>query len=80
MVKQTYRSLVDNKWNKHYLKDVWYTPDVVKNLFSVPAAADKGLEYWLNKSSCKYYKERQNYCCWQQAWWFVQIYNEDDST
>jgi len=45
-------TLVDNQWNICYLKDVWYTPDVVKNLFSVPSAADKGLEYWLDQNSC----------------------------
>jgi hypothetical protein len=46
-------ALVGNKWFKHCLKDVWYTPDVIKNLFSVPTAADKGFEYWLNKDSCR---------------------------
>ena len=46
-------TLVNNEWKKYYLKDVWYTPDVVKNLFSVPTAADKGLEYWLDQWSCR---------------------------
>ena len=46
-------TLVNNEWKKYYLKDVWYTPDVVKNLFSVPTAADKGLEYWLDQRSCR---------------------------
>ena len=44
---------VDNEWHKHYLEDVWYTPEVAKNLFSVPIAADKGYDHWLNKGSCR---------------------------
>jgi len=44
---------VETGWKKCYLKDVWYTPDVVKNLFSVPTAADKGMEYWMDHSSCR---------------------------
>ena len=46
-------TLVNGKWKQYHLKDVWYTPDVVKNLFSVPTAADKGMEYWLDHSSCQ---------------------------
>ena len=46
-------TVVNNEQKKHHLKDVWYTPDVVKNLFSVPTAADKGMQYWLDKHSCK---------------------------
>ena len=45
-------TVVNNERKKHHLKDVWYTPDVVKNLFSVPTAADKGMQYWLDKRSC----------------------------
>ena len=44
---------VDGEWEQHTLLDVWYTPDVVKNLFSVPSAANKGIEYWLNNRECK---------------------------
>lgn len=47
------KALVDGKWKQHCLKDVLYTPDVVKNLFSVSTAADKGAEYWLDKKSCR---------------------------
>ena len=46
-------TVVNNERQRHHLKDVWYTPDVVKNLFSVPTAADKGMQYWLDKRSCK---------------------------
>lgn len=46
-------AFVDNCWNRHYLQNVWYVPDVVKNLFSVPQTADKGMEYWLNKDTCR---------------------------
>ena len=35
------------------LKNVWYTPEVLKNLFFVSIAADKGIEYWLDKKNCK---------------------------
>ncbi len=50
-------ALVDDVWREHYLSDVWYAPDVVKNLFSVPAAADKGLTYRLDKSRCELVKQ-----------------------
>lgn len=46
-------TLVNGQVQQHVLKDVWYTPDVVKNLFSLPSAADRGLQYWLDKNSCK---------------------------
>ena len=36
-------SFVNGVCLSHTLKKVWYTPDVVKILFSVPAAADKGI-------------------------------------
>ncbi len=45
-------ALVNGSWHQHYLKDVRYTPDVVKNLFSVPSAADKGFSYSLDKDGC----------------------------
>jgi transposase len=35
------------------LKDVRYTPEVVKNLFSVSSAADEGFTYWLHKDTCR---------------------------
>ena len=46
-------TFANGAWTQHILKDVWYTPEVVKNLFSVPAAANKGFEYWLDKRYCK---------------------------
>jgi hypothetical protein len=46
-------TLVNGQVQQHVLKDVWYTPEVVKNLFSLPSAADRGLQYWLDKNSCK---------------------------
>jgi len=46
-------TLFDNIWRRHHLKDVWYVPEVVNNLFSVPTAADKELEYSLNCCECK---------------------------
>lgn len=50
------KALVQGMWYDHYMKDVWYTPEVVKNLFSVPAAADKGLVYRLDKDRCELVK------------------------
>jgi transposase InsO family protein len=44
---------VDGVKSKHRLTDVWYTPDVIENLFSVPAAAAKGCEYWLTEERCE---------------------------
>lgn len=46
-------SLVDGQWSQHVLKDAWYAPEVAKNLLSIPSAADKGLEYWLDKTTCR---------------------------
>jgi hypothetical protein len=51
------RASVDGSWKQHCLKDVLYTPDVVKNLFSVSTAADKGAEYWLDKKNCRLTRE-----------------------
>ena len=45
-------ALASGKWQGNVLKNVWYSPEVVKNLFSMSTAADKGIEYWLDKS-CK---------------------------
>ena len=50
-------SFVDGQCLNHTLKNVWYTPDVVKNLFSVPAAADKGIAYHLDRYQCSLVKE-----------------------
>ena len=48
-------------WSRHYLKDVWYTPEVVKNLFSIPSAADKGFNYWLDNKCCKITREGETF-------------------
>ena len=48
-------------WSRHYLKDVWYTPEVVKNLFSIPSAADKGFNYWLDNKCCKITHEGETF-------------------
>ena len=50
-------SFIDGQCLKHTLTNVWYTPDVVKYLFSVPAAADKGIEYHLDRHKCSLVKE-----------------------
>jgi hypothetical protein len=50
-------ALTGGVWREHYLSDVWYTPDVVKNLFSVSAAADKGFTYRLDKNCCELIKD-----------------------
>ena len=50
-------SCVDGQCLKHMLTNVWYTPDVVKNLFSVTSAADKGIEYYLDRYQCSLVKE-----------------------
>ena len=44
---------VNGQWLQHILTDVWYTPDVVKNLFSVPSVANKSIVYWLDDKECK---------------------------
>ena len=36
-------TFVNGLWLKNKLTDVWYTPDEVKNLFSKPSSAKKGL-------------------------------------
>ena len=41
---------------KNKLTDVQYTLDVLENLFSVPSAGSKGVEYWLNGKVCKIIK------------------------
>jgi len=46
-------ALVNGEWKLHCVKDVWCTPEVVKNLFSVPSATDKGVEYWSDKECCR---------------------------
>ena len=50
-------ALVDGVWYEHYLKDVWYVPDVVKNLFSVTTATDKGFVYRQDKQRCELVKD-----------------------
>ena len=55
-------SFVDGQCLNHSLKNVWYTPDVVKNLFSVPAAADKGIAYHLDRYQCSLVKENTTGC------------------
>ena len=50
-------SFVNGVCLSHTLKKVCYTPDVVKNLFSVPAAADKGITYHLDRFQCSLVKE-----------------------
>lgn len=51
--------LVNGRWVKNHLKDVWYTPEVVKNLFSLPSALDKGLKCWMDKGRCRLLKDDQ---------------------
>lgn len=48
-----FEAQVDSVWSRHYMQDVWYTPEVVKNLFSVPATTEKGFEYWMGSKQCK---------------------------
>lgn len=54
------KSFVHDKRVSNILKNVWYTPNVVKNLFSVPAKADKGIAYHLEKFQCSSAKENSN--------------------
>ena len=45
----------------HVMKDVWYTPEVVKNLFFIPSAADKGFEYWLDNKQCRIIRDSETF-------------------
>ena len=45
----------------HVMKNVWYTTEVVKNLFFIPSAADKGFEYWLDNKQCKITRDSETF-------------------
>ena len=52
-------SFVNGACFSHTLKKVWYASDVVKKLFSVPAAAGKGITYHLNRFQHSLVKENR---------------------
>ena len=54
-------ALVDGVWTRHIMKDVSYTPDVAKNLFSIPSTADKGFEYWLDNKQCRIIRDGETF-------------------
>ena len=54
-------ALVDGVWKRHIMKDVWYTPDVVKKFCSIPSTADKGFEYWLDNKQCRIIRDGETY-------------------
>ncbi|GBM36848.1 hypothetical protein AVEN_82838-1 [Araneus ventricosus] len=46
------RMLVSGKWENNHLSDVWFVPEVSRNLFSVSRAVDKGYDFKVDKNGC----------------------------
>ncbi|GBO19891.1 hypothetical protein AVEN_240191-1 [Araneus ventricosus] len=44
--------LVSGKWENNHLSDVWFVPEVSRNLFSLSRAVDKGYDFKVDKNGC----------------------------
>ncbi|GFQ85283.1 retrovirus-related Pol polyprotein from transposon TNT 1-94 [Trichonephila clavata] len=43
---------VNSKWEKHHLTEVWYVPDISRNLFSISQTLKRGFEFQASKDEC----------------------------
>ncbi|GFQ75380.1 retrovirus-related Pol polyprotein from transposon TNT 1-94 [Trichonephila clavata] len=43
---------VNSKWEKHHLTEVWYVPDISKNLFSISQTLKRGFKFQASKDEC----------------------------
>ncbi|GFQ77592.1 retrovirus-related Pol polyprotein from transposon TNT 1-94 [Trichonephila clavata] len=43
---------VNSKWKKHHLTEVWYVPDISKNLFSISQTLKRGFKFQASKDEC----------------------------
>ncbi|GFR24645.1 retrovirus-related Pol polyprotein from transposon TNT 1-94 [Trichonephila clavata] len=43
---------VNCKWEKHHLTEVWYVPDISKNLFSISQTLKRGFKFQASKDEC----------------------------
>ena len=48
---------IGGQWETNHLKDVWFVPDVSRNLFSVSRSLDRGYHFFATRSGCKLMKE-----------------------
>ena len=44
--------MLNGIWHKHTINDVWYVPEMGRNLFSVAAITEKGYDFVASKNSC----------------------------
>lgn len=47
----------ETKWEKNHLENVWYTPGISTNLFSVGSATKKGFNFVADMNGCALQKE-----------------------
>ncbi|GFR24434.1 retrovirus-related Pol polyprotein from transposon TNT 1-94 [Trichonephila clavata] len=43
---------VNSKWEKHHLTEVWYVPDISRNLFSISQTLKRGFKFQASKDEC----------------------------
>ncbi|GFX70937.1 retrovirus-related Pol polyprotein from transposon TNT 1-94 [Trichonephila clavipes] len=43
---------ISNKWERHHLTEVWYVPDISRNLFSISQTLKKVFKFQLTKNEC----------------------------
>ncbi|GFY43190.1 hypothetical protein TNIN_378061 [Trichonephila inaurata madagascariensis] len=43
---------INNKWERYHLTDVWYVPDISRNLFSINQTLKKGFKFQNFKDRC----------------------------
>lgn len=47
---------VNNHWVPNHLTNVWFVPDISRNLFSISKTVDKGFSFEVNQSGCCFKK------------------------
>ncbi len=45
--------MINGRWENNHLKDVWYVPEIDRNLFSVSKTIDKGFSFKAGKNGCR---------------------------
>ncbi|GFS34460.1 retrovirus-related Pol polyprotein from transposon TNT 1-94 [Trichonephila inaurata madagascariensis] len=43
---------INRKWERHHLTEVWYFPDISRNLFSISQTLKKGFKFQASKDEC----------------------------
>jgi hypothetical protein len=51
------KMLINGKWERNHLTEVWFVPEIDRNLFSVGKTIDKGFYFKADKEGCQFLKE-----------------------